>query len=124
MAKHYARTVPVKEPQLPIQPIGNVTETGRNRLKNMIENISGDKFCYINFYYPGGRDHFPENEKLWRVDRYYPNAVGGPLFVDEPRFEYEIQNCKLKSGVMKEMGHRYIICLPQSTEIQLMEQIA
>ncbi len=72
-----------------------IQKTKRER-KITSHMLAESDFCKINFYHPALKANFPGNGKLWSVDKFYPYAKGGPLFVDEPRFPYEIKNCEMK----------------------------
>lgn len=92
-------------------------------LITVAEKIAGDKFCYLKWYYPEGKKLFPLDHRLHIVSKYYPYAQGGPLFVDEPRTEYEASNCEQKRKFMKGMGLRYIIVQHTTTENDALEQL-
>jgi hypothetical protein len=77
--------------------------------------IAGDKYFKVNWYHPELRRCFPGNSKLWHVDKFYPYAKDEPLFVDEPRFDYEILRSKQKAEVLEKIGVRFLI-LKNGTE--------
>lgn len=89
---------------------------------SIADRIAGSTFHYRNWYYPGGREEFEQNEKLRYVDKMYPFAEGGQLLVDEPTHQFQIEACELKGKFLKEKGFRYIIVRPQMTLAQVIEE--
>lgn len=71
-------------------------------------NISTSEFCKINWYYPGGREAFPGQSKMWTVDRCYPYAKGGQLLVDHVILPHKMQEAKLKHKFFKAKKMRYV----------------
>src|SRR6266404_3352595 len=57
-----------------------------------IERIAQDKLVILKVKFPGADEAYPNvTEALFRfVTRVYPNAKGGPLYVDEPVNEKEV----------------------------------
>ena len=72
---------------------------------------AGHEFCKVNYYHPLLKEKFPGNPKMWSVDKYYPYAKGGPLYIDEPNLEYRIVESKRKLEEFKKAGVRYLILL-------------
>lgn len=93
-------------------------------LNTVAEQISGDKYCHINYQWPGAKEAFPFQPKLWNVDRYFPYAEGGPLFADEPNRLGDIESLKLKQAAMKALGHRYLLCTEGLKFEDALEQLA
>lgn len=77
--------------------------------RTQASKISGSDFCKINHYHPLLREKFPGNSKMWSVDKYYPHAKGGPLYIDEPKLDYRIQESKKKLAEFEKAGVRYLI---------------
>ena len=84
-----------------------------NKTNSMTDEIAESSFCYLNFTVSQLKDYFPQNRDLFHVDKYYPYAKGGPLFIDTPRFVPEIDLCELKKVAMKELKLRYLAITPQ-----------
>lgn len=84
--------------------------------------IAGSTFFKVNFYHPELKKKFPGNQKLWHVDKFYPYAQEsdfaskGNLFVDEPRFDFEILNSRRKAEVLEKVGVKLLI-LKNGTEL-------
>lgn len=93
----------------------------RERLESLTDRLAQDKFHYINYYVPGAERFFEgrELEKFRRVGKHYPHAKGGPLYIDEPRFQSEKDICAKKAEVMKTLGLRYIIVDRDFTEDEI-----
>lgn len=71
-------------------------ETIRREKRTSSSTIAGDKFCRINFYHPALQAFFPGDGKRWTVDKFYPYAKGGPLYIDEPRMTYSVRQSEEK----------------------------
>lgn len=89
---------------------------------SIADRISGNVFHYRNWYYPGGREAFEQDDRLRLVDKMYPFAEGGQLLVDEPTYPYQIENCERKRAVLKKLGFRYVIIRPGQTLQQVIEE--
>lgn len=96
----------------------------RQDLKSISERIAGDSLFYKNYYYPGGREFFADDKGLLTVDRYFPYAEGGPLYVDQPMFEYQEQECARKAVAFKTLKLRYLIIKRGMNELDCIEAIA
>ena len=94
------------------------------RFDCLSDKLAEDKLCHLNYYYPGSKIAFPQDQKYQTVDKYYPYAKGGPLFIDEPsRMESTAPYLK-KQQIMKELGHRYLLVLPGMSELDCYEALA
>lgn len=93
-------------------------------LLTVAEKIAQDKLCQRNHIWPGAKQAFPFNNKMQTVDKYFPYAEGGPLFVDEPTRKDDLEMFKLKEEAMKELGHRYLLLKPGMTEVDALEALA
>ncbi len=95
----------------------------RSKPQSIADRLSGNAFHYRNWYYPGGQIRFPNDPKLHFVDRMYPMAEGGMLLIDEPLYVWEFERCDKKRIVMKELGHRYIVIMPNMTFDEAMMEL-
>lgn len=77
--------------------------------KMSASKIADSTFCKINYYHPLLKKKFPGNSKMWTVDKYYPYAKCGPLFIDEPRLDYRVQESKNKLAEFEKAGIKYLI---------------
>jgi hypothetical protein len=93
--------------------------------KTLSEQIAGDTICYLNKYFTGYKEAFPEPQDvgLRTVDKYFPFAEGGPLYVDEHRGVTELRDLDRKKEVMKSLGFRYVILKPGMSLIDAYEAL-
>jgi hypothetical protein len=92
----------------------------KEKLASIAQQVAQDSFFYVNHYYPGGRENFGDIAHQ-TVDKYFPYALGGPLFIDEPQNERDENICEEKKAIMEKLGHRYIIIKRGMSEIDIME---
>jgi hypothetical protein len=69
--------------------------------------VAGVTTYVRNWRLPKAQTHFPFNPEMRTVDKYFQFAKGGPLYVDEPTTEGDIEKCKKKAQVAKIEGIRY-----------------
>ena len=77
------------------------------------DELAKDNFHYVGYCVQALRSTFPDSQRLWTVDKCYPYAEGGMLFVDQPQMPDEIDLCQIKALAMKKAGLRYIAITPQ-----------
>lgn len=87
------------------------------------EKLAKDSLYYRNHYYAGGKQIFPDQPNLQTVDKYFPYAEGGPLFIDELSLMDDKKAFELKTAKMKELGHRYIAIDPKMTDQDILERL-
>lgn len=92
--------------------------------ESMAERIAQDKLFYRNHVYQGAKNAFPFHLALQMVDKYFPYAEGGPLYIDEPGRTADLDFYKEKVAAMKTLGHRYVLIKPGMTEMDIMEELA
>lgn len=61
-----------------------------------------------NWKFKNAEKHFPHAPLMRTVDKYFPYANGGPLFVDQPVTEQDETACQKKAKAMKQEGQRYV----------------
>lgn len=93
-------------------------------LQTVPEQIAQDKLCYRNHIWPGAKNSFPFHPKLQTVDKYFPYADGGPLFVDELQHTDDKTKFDSKKEAMKTLGHRYLVMTPGMTFHEALEELA
>jgi hypothetical protein len=119
MSKFHSRTLTKKdlqkeskfdEPEIDRDQPNRAIEIARrrNEFSGVAERIAEHKLCELNWYFPLCDELFPFRPKMRYVRKYFPLAAGGPLLVDEPQDEAEIEECKTKAAVLKAQGHRYV----------------
>lgn len=92
------------------------------KFQSIGDRLANDKFCEINWRYPGGLEAFPDSADLRVVDRYYPYAEGGPLAVDTPKTEEQTKFSMRKVEALKKANVRFIVANPEkSVEDLVME---
>ncbi len=95
----------------------------KSKALTLAERVSGSNFYYRNWYFPEGKQVFPQHDNLRCVEKYFPFAEGKPLLVDEPRFPYEVDRCEQKKKVLKELGYRYLVIKPTMTFDEAMREL-
>lgn len=90
-----------------------------------VERIVQDKLCIRNVKYPGADEDYPNNQDALSrfVTMVYPNAKGGPLYVDEPIHEKQRTRAYDRQVKMKKRGLRHIVVESNSTYEDLLEQL-
>lgn len=101
-----------------------VTPQQAQSAKSIYEKISQDSLFMRNFYYPGGREAFPNAPQLQYVERYYPNATGGPIAFDTVGYLDDQEMCELKRKHLAKAKIKYAIVKPEMTDQEVMEQLA
>lgn len=82
-----------------------------------------DTLHYVDHYWPNALKLFPHDRGMNLCDKFYPNAVGGPLWIDEES-NNESRDFKHKKEVMKEQGLRYIVIMRGYRESDILELVA
>ena len=77
--------------------------------KSIADTIAQNGFWYRNYMVPGFKDRWPHAPDFWSVDKFYPYASTGGLFVEEPTNEYYTRVAKLKQLAAKEMGLKLVV---------------
>ena len=93
---------------------------------SIYDKIAGDTFYYLNYYYAGGKEKYPHDhqEHMRRVSRFYPNAIGGAILMDEMRYPGDAADFAEKAKIMKQFGFRYVIIDRSKKESDILEQLA
>lgn len=76
--------------------------------KSTANKIAGDTFCKINILHHILKEKFPQDHKMWHVDKLFPYSKYGELLIDEPILPYRIYECEKKAKLFKEHGIKYI----------------
>ena len=87
------------------------------------DNIAQSTLAHMNWFFPKSNYLFPEEPKMRFVKKYYPLAKTGPLLVDEPSNDREIEDCKRKATVLKKAGFRYVYIAPRMTFDEVLTQL-
>lgn len=90
-----------------------------------VERLAQDKLTILNVKYPGSDEDYPHvQDVLFRfVNKVYPNAKGGPLYVDEPRNEVQVHRAYERHEKMKKRKLRHVIMERDTDYSHLLEQL-
>lgn len=94
----------------------------------LAEKVAKSTIYVKNWYMPEMRVDraYRYDDRMKRIDKFFPYAQGGPLLVDEPSDVAEAEKCYAKAIKAKEWGYRYIViesdtdffgCLKQLGEV-------
>lgn len=95
----------------------------RSALLGISAKIAGSTICNRNWPWKNARTHFQNQPLLVTVDKYYPWAEGGALFVDEPVTAEEEKMCEKKAPFLKKEGLRYLVIKREMTEAEARAQV-
>ncbi len=97
----------------------------KDQLLYPVEKVAKDKLVIMNIKYPGADDDYPAVQHvLFRfVTKMYPNAKGGPLYVDEPRNETESHRAWERHEKMKTRKLRHVVMERDTKYYDLLEQL-
>lgn len=113
MARKYdkAATIdPRGKPEAPTASVQKMREPGGQVSPDqLIHEIAKSKFVIRSFPIPGAKLAFPHEWACRCVDKYYPLAEGGPLFVDMPKLKEDEADCNKKRIFMQRAGFRYLV---------------
>jgi hypothetical protein len=90
----------------------SATPGGPPRLYAIADQVADDVLYYRNEYVKALETAFPYDKDMMYIDRYYPGAQGGPLYIDSPATRAEEEKCMKKAHVMLEANIRYAFILP------------
>lgn len=76
-----------------------------------------------NWKFKNAEKHFPHDPLLRTVDKFFPYAKGGALFVDEPRSKRDEEHCQRKAKAIHEEGQRYVYLLSEMNLDEAMQQL-
>ena len=90
-----------------------------------VERIAQDHVCIMNVKFPGADEAYPEPQNaLFRfVSKLFPNAKGGPLYVDQPKNDREVYRAYERHKVMAKLNLRHIISEKDSSYEDLLGQL-
>ena len=92
----------------------------RQNLRSRAERLAGDHLCVMNWRFPEAADHFPVEPWMRSVTKYFRDAVGGPLAIDEPEAGYQLDRARIREPILRKLGKkygfRYVILEPNKHE--------
>jgi hypothetical protein len=86
------------------------------------DKLARSKFFYVNYQWKQ-RPITDARQWFYYVDRYYPHAEGGPMFIDDPKTEEEINRCKEKAIALLSEGKRYVYILRKQSVDEILSQL-
>src|SRR5512135_1405043 len=89
----------------------------------LVEHVTKSKQCVKNAKFPGCEKEFPTKPLMRTVDKFFPTAVCGPLYLDQPIFPDEEKDCEIKRVAMKKLGHLYVVIKKTTDMFDLMKQL-
>lgn len=97
----------------------------KTQILHPIELIAQDQLFIRNVKYSGADEDYPhEHQGLFRfVSKIYPNAKGGPLYVDEPKNPNEIHRAWDRHEKMVARNLRHVIFEKDTSYEHLLEQL-
>ncbi len=101
------------EPDRPPPAIALINPERRQRSvgEPIASDVAKTRIHIRNWRWPGAVNDFTLEPWLRTVDRFYINAVGGPLAVDEPRPRTGLgfEDCRRKAKALFKRGIRYLV---------------
>lgn len=95
----------------------------KSRRLSLLELITKSSFYHLHHPWPNGKKIFSREPDMARVDRFYPYAEGGALYVDTPKLQPDIDKCDKKRPLMLKQGLRYIVVEPGKGEMEIRKQL-
>ena len=75
----------------------------------LLQEIVKYPMCIRNRSYPEAKETFPFQPELQTIDRFFPLAACGELYVDRAEDESDVKACEIKRKVMKKHKLRYLV---------------
>jgi hypothetical protein len=109
------------------EPVVNIRTT-------VLDEVAQSRWYYRGYCMPELKAALPREPKVWIVDRYYPIAKGGPLYVEEvathkgeeSRYQTnqtDAADAERKQKILKGMGKRVLIVNPDMTKEEILSQL-
>lgn len=95
----------------------------RKKFKDLGDKLAQSTIYFRNRSWPNAKDYFDEMTDYCYVDKYYPYAEGGGLWVDEPRDEIEKKMDYEKHEVMRKLGLRHVVIEENSRLDELLMEL-
>lgn len=91
--------------------------------ESLSDDVAESKFHYRNQFCSELKLSYPMLPAYWHVDKFYPMAEGGPLYVDEPRTDYDTAISLEKQRLMTGAGHRFVVIKPDMSMDDVLNQM-
>lgn len=98
----------------------------KRQFTSPVEELAGNISGMVgNVKFPGSDEIYPNDAQasMRFCSKYYPYAVGGPLYVDYAKTEIESYRAYERHRVMKKLKLRHIVVERDSTLDHLLEQL-
>lgn len=98
--------------------------SSRNQRFSKITDSAAQSDLWVrNEPIPGAKALWPYDYKYQYCDLYYPNAVGGGIYIDLPGAPYEVTLCKAKHDKLNPMGIRYTWLASNESQADLLARL-
>jgi hypothetical protein len=102
----------------------------RIQFKSLALQVAQSEYFFRNYGVPCLKLNHPVSPRFWTVDQYFPDAIGGPLYVDTVRTlvdddaqEGLVDAHKDRAKVMKKAGLRYCYITHEMTLSDVLIQL-
>jgi hypothetical protein len=103
----------------------------RPHLRTITDRLAGSNMYFRNWRWPEAARDFPAEPWMRSVAKCYPDAIGGPILIDEPQIEKgddgkahpQIIACERRAEVLRKHGYRYIILKKGMSEADAREEL-
>lgn len=97
----------------------------RKKYSSTSDEVAESTVFFRNWKWDAENKHHPDStEALERfVTKYYPYAIGGPLYVDEPTTQLQLKRSLEKQKKLRKLGLRVIVVQLDTTYFQALEQL-
>jgi len=80
------------------------------------DKLANSTFWVRNQMVPHAQKLFPLEWRMQYAELFYPHAEGGPLYIDMPKTEWDLELCKRKYQTLRDSGVRYVYLYQQVDE--------
>jgi hypothetical protein len=101
-------------------------EGGAMRQKSFskITDVAAQSELYLrNEPIPFAKDIWPHDWRYQFADLYYPNALGGGIYIDMPIAPYDVTMCELKHSKLHAKGVRYTYLKSNEGHAELLSRL-
>lgn len=101
-------------------------ERAANRVKNyskVTDQVAQSDLWVRNEPIPFAKDIWPHDWKYQYADLYYPNAMGGGIYMDIPGAPYEETMCEEKHRELSAKGVRYTYLKSNEGEAEMLSRL-
>jgi hypothetical protein len=105
------------------QPREPMTEKETKDLIGLAAEVAQDTMYIRNTHWDNAEEYFPVDPIFRTVDKFFPHAAGGPLYVDQPETDSDIEVCKRKAEAMVKEGLRYCYISKDMDLVDIIKQM-